>query len=94
MKLIKTKRFSKNYSKIFEKDPFLINKIDNTLRKLSLNPFDETLNSHKLKGKLTGLYSAKVTSDTRIIFDFVQKENEMCLLLLTFGKHDDVYKYF
>lgn len=91
MKLIRTKKFSKKYSKIFRKQPELINKIDNTLRKISLNPFDESLRTHKLKGNLLDLYASKVTDDVRIIFDFVQEENELCILLLTFGKHDDVY---
>lgn len=85
MKLIKTKKFSRKYSKIFRKQPGLISKIDNTLRKISSNPFDESLRTHKLKGNLSGLYASKVTDDVRIIFDFVQEENELCILLLTFG---------
>lgn len=91
MKLIRTKKFSKKYSKIFSKQPELISKIDNTLRKISANPFDESLRTHKLKGNLFDLYASKVTDDVRIIFDFVQEDNELCILLLTFSKHDDVY---
>ncbi len=91
MKLIKSKKFSKKYSKIFRKQPGLITKIDNTLRKISLNPFDDSLGTHKLKGNLDGLYASRVSDDVRIIFDFVQEENELCILLLTFGKHEDVY---
>lgn len=91
MKLIRTKKFSKKYSKIFLKQPELISKIDNTLRKISANPFDESLRTHKLKGNLFDLYASIVTDDVRIIFDFVQEDNELCILLLTFGKLDDVY---
>ncbi len=91
MKLIRTKKFSKKYSKIFSKQPELISKIDNTLRKISANPFDESLRTHKLKGNLFDLYASIVTDDVRIIFDFVQEDNELCILLLTFGKLDDVY---
>ncbi len=57
MKLIKSKKFSKKYSKIFAKEPLLINKIDNTLRILSEDPFDNSLRTHKLKGNLEGLYA-------------------------------------
>jgi len=91
MKLIATRKFSKKYSKIFKKQPDLISKIEKTLQKISTNPFDESLGTHKLKGNLSGLYASKVTDDIRIIFDFVQEENELCILLLTFGSHDDVY---
>jgi len=91
MKLIRSKKFSKKYSKILRNQPVLISKIDNTLRKLSVNPFDESLRTHKLTGNLKGFYSSKVTDDIRIIFDFVHDEDELCILLLTFGKHDDVY---
>jgi len=91
MKLIRSKKFSRKYSKIFRKQPGLISKTDNTLRKISVNPFDETLRTHKLTGNLYGLYASKVTDDIRIIFDFVHDEDELCILLLTFGKHDDVY---
>lgn len=76
MKLIRTKKFSKKYSKIFSKQPELISKIDNTLRNISANPFDESLRTHKLKGNLFDLYVSKVTDDVRIIFDFVQEDNE------------------
>ena len=91
MKLIRSKKFSRKYSKIFRKQPGLISKIDNTLRKISVNPFDETLRTHKLTGNLYGLHASKVTADIRIIFDFVHNEDELCILLLTFGKQDDVY---
>ena len=76
MKLIRTKKFSKKYSKIFSKQPELISKIDNTLRNISANPFDESLRTNKLKGNLFDLYVSKVTDDVRIIFDFVQEDNE------------------
>ena len=91
MKLIESKKFSKIYSKIFNRDPILIDKVDIALRKLALNPFDDSLRTHKLKGNLSGLYSSRVTDDIRIIFDFVQEETELCVLLLTIGKHDEVY---
>lgn len=91
MKLIRSRKFSKKYSKIFRKQPGMINKIDDTLRKISSNPFDESLRTHKLSGNLSGIYASKVTDDIRILFDFVYDENELCVLLLTFGRHNDVY---
>lgn len=91
MKLIESKKFSKKYSKVYKRNQALIDKIDIVLKKLSLNPFDESLRTHKLRGNLSGLYSSRVTDDIRIIFDFVQEETELCILLLSIGKHDEVY---
>ena len=91
MKLIKSKKFSRKYIKVFKNQPGLISKNDNALPKISTDPFMESLKTHKLSGNLSGLYASKVTEDIRIIFEFVKDESELCILLLTLGKHDDVY---
>jgi addiction module RelE/StbE family toxin len=54
----------------------------------SENPFDPRLRTHKLTGKLEGLWACSVTYDFRIIFRFLSKDE---VLLIDIGGHDEVY---
>ncbi|MBI5184739.1 MAG: type II toxin-antitoxin system mRNA interferase toxin, RelE/StbE family [Nitrospinae bacterium] len=67
--------------------------IEGTLRALEEDPFAPKLETHKLKGKLSGSWACTVRCDLRIIFDFVksldQKEDD--ILLLDIGTHREVY---
>ena len=38
------------------------------------NPFDSHLKTHKLKGKMKGLWSFSVTYSYRIVFEFIKKD--------------------
>jgi mRNA-degrading endonuclease YafQ of YafQ-DinJ toxin-antitoxin module len=38
------------------------------------NPFDETLKTHKLKGKLKEFWSFSVNYSFRIVFEFIKKD--------------------
>ncbi len=91
MKLIETEKFIKKANKIIKKNKCLDNKLEKVLEKLLANPFDSTLKTHKLKGRLSEFYSASVTHDIRIIFDIIEDDDELCILLITIGKHDEVY---
>ena len=51
------------------------------------------MKSHKLRGKLDGLWTCSVEYDCRIIYTFEQgsdNENEI-ILLIDIGTHDEVY---
>jgi mRNA-degrading endonuclease YafQ of YafQ-DinJ toxin-antitoxin module len=63
------------------------------LRLLAENPFFPHLETHKLKGKLTGSWACSVGYDFRIIFDFIKTEGntEENIFLLEIGTHDEVY---
>ena len=63
------------------------------LRLLVVDPFIPQLETHKLKGKLSGSWACKVGYDLRIVFDFVkgEKDREDDILLLALGTHDEVY---
>jgi len=67
--------------------------MENTLRLLVRDPFDPQLQTHKLKGKLSGSWACSAGYDLRIIFDFVkstkQKEND--IFLIEIGTHEEVY---
>jgi addiction module RelE/StbE family toxin len=66
--------------------------IENTLRLLAQDPFAPRLETHKLKGKLSGSWACSTGYDLRIIFDFVKKEKqEDNIFLIEIGTHDEVY---
>ncbi len=54
--------------------------------------YDASLDTHKLSGKLSGLYASSCGYDCRILFTFEKDENREEIILLIFvGKHDAVY---
>ena len=52
------------------------------------NPFNPSLRTHKLKGRLNGYWSFSIEYDLRVIFYF---EDEETVVLFDIGSHDDVY---
>ena len=52
------------------------------------NPFDPSLRTHKLSGKLKDLWSFSVEYDQRVIFYFTDEEN---VVFIDIGNHDEVY---
>ena len=59
---------------------------------MSENPFAPQLETHKLKGKLSGVWACRVSYDLRILFDFVKnEEQEDDIFLIEMGTHDEVY---
>ena len=64
-----------------------------TLRLLVKDPFAPQLETHKLKGKLSGSWACSVDYDLRIIFDFVksEKQKEYDIFLIEIGTHEEVY---
>ncbi|PIU60686.1 MAG: type II toxin-antitoxin system mRNA interferase toxin, RelE/StbE family [Armatimonadetes bacterium CG07_land_8_20_14_0_80_59_28] len=67
--------------------------ISEALRCLAENPFSPALDTHKLRGKLTGLWACSVAYDCRIVFDFVNDplSKKEVILLTDLGSHEDVY---
>jgi len=57
------------------------------------HPFAPQLETHKLKGKLSGSWACSAGYDLRIVFDFVKAEKDSVgnILLLAIGTHDEVY---
>jgi mRNA-degrading endonuclease YafQ of YafQ-DinJ toxin-antitoxin module len=60
---------------------------------LGNDPFHPSLKSHKLTGKLDGLWSCSVAYDCRVNFAFkTDLETSSDLIVLTdIGSHDEVY---
>lgn len=85
--------FKKAYKRTVKKYPKLAKDIERTLEQLVEDPFDARLETHKLKGKLSGTWACRVGYDLRIIFDFVKQadEKEDGIFLIEIGTHEEVY---
>ncbi len=91
--LIWGKTFIRAFKRTIKKHPTLKQDIEETLGVLTKDPFASQLETHKLKGKLLGSWACSVGYGLRIVFDFVNSENqnEDDILLLEIGTHDEVY---
>jgi len=87
-KVIWDQGFKKIYQKRVRNDAELKKRFWTMMRLFSKNPFDRRLRTHKLTGKLEGLWSFSVAYDWRVIFRFLSKDE---VLLIDTGGHDEVY---
>jgi len=71
MKIIYSPKFTRKYRKLPSKVKDLIEESEKIFLK---NPFDKRLKTHKLSGKLKGLWSFSVGHEYRIIFEFESKD--------------------
>ncbi len=54
----------------------------------SKNYSNPRLRTHKLTGKLEGLWAFSIDYDCRVVFKFLNKDE---ILLIDLGSHDEVY---
>ena len=54
------------------------------------NPYENKLKTHKLSGKLKGLYSFSIDNNLRVVFYFT-KDNPVKAIFVDIGTHDEVY---
>lgn len=80
--------FKKSYQKRIRHNEDLKKKFWRNMRLFSKDPFRKSLRTHKLTGKLDGLWAFSIDYDTRVIFRFI---NDSDALLIDFGGHDEVY---
>lgn len=52
------------------------------------NPFDPKLRTHKLSGKLKGLWSFSIECDLRVVFSFAEQDKA---IFADIGSHKEVY---
>jgi mRNA interferase YafQ len=64
-----------------------------TLERLSIQPFSPELKTHKLHGKLAGLWACEVEYDCRIVFTFETDPHtgKDLIVLADIGNHNEVY---
>ena len=85
--------FRRGFKKARRRNSDLEEKIFSALGKLSKQPFDPELKTHKLHGKLAGLWACEVEYDCRIVFAFENEPDtgKNLIVLADIGKHDEVY---
>ena len=91
--LIWGKAFVRAFRRIVKKHPTLTKDVEETLGLLMKDPFAPQLETHKLKGELSGSWACSVGYDLRIVFDFVrnEKQKQDDIFMLEIGTHDEVY---
>ncbi len=89
--LIWSNTFKRAYKRTIKKHPNLDKDIELTLKLLAEDPFVLQLETHKLKGRLSGTWACRVSYDLRIIFDFVKCDEKDSIFLIEIGTHDEVY---
>jgi proteic killer suppression protein len=80
--------FKRTYRKKVKKDAELKDRFWEATELFEKDPFNPRLRTHKLTGKLEGLWAFSVSFDCRVIFNFVSKAE---VLLIDIGGHDEVY---
>jgi addiction module RelE/StbE family toxin len=63
--------FLRALKRLMRKQPDIRKEVEETLKLLIQDPFIPQLETHKLKGKLSGSWACSVGYNFRIIFDFV-----------------------
>ena len=71
MKIIYTSQFVRGYKKLPRKIKLVAEKKEIIFRK---NPFEISLDTHKLHGKLRQFWSFRINFDYRIVFEFYEKD--------------------
>ncbi len=79
IKLVWDASFKRSYRKRIGRDTRLKKKFWSTLRIFAENPFDSKLKTHKLTGKLSGLWAVSVDYDCRIVFKFYKQTSAVLL---------------
>jgi addiction module RelE/StbE family toxin len=80
--------FKRSYKRKIKNNSEYKTKFWEALKLFSEEPFSPQLRTHKLSGKLNGLWVFSCLYDCRVIFKFIRK-NEV--LLIDIGSHDEVY---
>ena len=89
MQLYKTSQYTKNEKKFFKQHQNLITKYAQVLRQLQVDPFIQSLKTHKLKGELSKYHSCSLTYEYRIVLTIKIVDDE--IILINIGSHDNVY---
>jgi len=89
IKLSWDNKFKRSFKKKTERNPKLKQQFQQAVELFTKNPFDPKLKTHKLKGKLEGLWAFSTSYEQRVIFTFLHKQKEA--LFIDIGTHDEVY---
>ena len=88
IKIVWDQGFKRSYGKTIKNDDEIKRKFRKSIRLFCSDPFNNRLRTHKLTGKLQGLWAFSVDYKTRVVFSFLSDDE---VLLIDIGGHDDVY---
>ena len=88
--LLYTESYIRRAKKFIKSHPNLIEPYQKTLKLPESNPSHPSLRLHKLRGKLSGLYSVSINITYRISLEF-QIQNDT-IIPVSVGTHDEVYR--
>ncbi len=84
--------FSSSFRRTFKKrikgNAELESRFWKKIEQFTIDPFDQSLRTHKLSGKLKDLWSFSIGYDERVLFYFT---NNGDAVLVDIGSHDEVY---
>jgi len=80
--------FKRSFKKRIKGNENLERKFRTKLAQFRENPFDQSLKTHKLSGKLKDLWSFSLEYDQRILFYFTQEGKAV---FVDIGNHNQVY---
>ncbi len=80
--------FKRGFKKRIKGNTDLEEKFWQKLEQFTVDPFDPSLKTHKLSGKLKEFWSFSVDYDERVLFYFTEDEKAV---FVDIGSHDEVY---
>ncbi len=87
--ILYTDSYLKRAKKFIKKHPDLIFQYDKTLKLLEINPYHPSLRLHRLRGKLSELYSVSINISYRITIFFIIQDDK--IIPIDIGSHDEIY---
>jgi mRNA-degrading endonuclease YafQ of YafQ-DinJ toxin-antitoxin module len=87
--ILYTDSYLKRARKFIKKHPDLISQYEKTLKILEINPYHPSLRLHKLRGKLSELYSVSINISYRVTIIFLIENDK--IIPIDIGSHDEVY---
>ncbi len=89
IELVWNPSFKSAYKKRIKTDVMLKKKFWEALALFEESPYESSLKTHKLTGKLTGLWAFSIDFDCRLVFKFIEDGRKV--LLIDIGTHEEVY---
>ncbi len=88
-----TKYFERKLTKILKNNTKMVSLVYATIEKLRVNPFDNSLRTHKVNAVVMAeAYSSRVSGDLRLIWSF--KNPKTIVILLDIGGHSGSGKVY
>jgi len=84
----KSAKFLRSYKRLIKGRADLQKEFSEKIVIFMANPYDPSLGTHKLKGKLRHSWGFSLTHGLRVVFMFV---DDHTVILEDIGTHDDVY---